>query len=158
MEDLNTLQNLVEVFADQIEDNDYEAIMNDKRMSSKRLGALLNAFNKAEIAPFDTLSKLEDIPWFAQELWDMRRYWIAGGLVRAWDSRQTFDWYITEGIAKVAYALGANVWYTDKGFYGSPDYMISWKSKDLLFSDEELEDFDPESFKDVQWEDSELYD
>ena len=158
MEDLNTLQNLVEVFADQIEDNDYEAIMNDKRMSSKRLGALLNALNKAEIAPFDALTKLDDIPWFAQQLWDMRRGWIRGYLARGWDVMQNFDWLTTEGIAKTAYALGASVWYTDKGFYGSPDYMIRWRTKDFLLNSEELEDYDPEDFKAVQWTDSELYD
>ena len=157
MEDLNTLQGLISTFVNQIEDNDYEAIMTDKRMSAKRLGALLNAFNKAEIAPFDALTKLGDIPWFAQQLWDMRRGWITGYLVRAWDSMQSFDWQTTEGIAKAAYALGAKVWYTDRGYYGSPDYMISWRTKDFLFNSEELEDYDPEDFKEVQWTDSELY-
>lgn len=158
MTELNNLQSLIETFASQIENGDYKAIMNDKRMNAKQLGALLSAFNKAEIRPFDTLSKLDDIPWFAQQLWDMKRRWTAGYLVRAWDSMQNFDWQTTEGIAKVAYALGANVWYTDTGYYGSPDYMISWKSKDDLFNSEELEDYNPSDFKVVKWTNSDLYD
>lgn len=35
--------------------------------------------------------------------------------------------------------------------------MISWRTKDFLFNSEELEDYDPEDFKEIQWTDSELY-
>ena len=160
MIDLNTLQGLISAFANQIEDNDYEAIMSDKRMSAKRLGVLLNAFNEAGIAPFDALTKLNDIPWLAQQLWDMKRGWEDANLVRGWDANQSFDWQTTEGIAKAAYALGAGVWYTDIGYFGkeSPDYLISWKPMSVIAASENFEDYDPADFKPVQWTDSELYD
>ena len=154
------LQELIIKYENFIESNNYKAIMNDKEMTSKYLGILLKAFNEAEIKPFTTINETGDIPWFARELWNMKTGWVSGNLVRSWDPMQAFQWATTEGIAKAAYALGANVWYTDSGYYGKgyPDYLISWKPMSTLATCEILEDYDPSEFKAVQWTDSKLYD
>lgn len=131
--------------------------MSSKQVGSKQLGALLEAFAQAEIKPFDALSSMEDIFWFASEMRNLCRGWDSAIFVGNFDPHQNFTQEITEGIAKAAYVLGAGVWYTNQGYFGNPDYLISWKPKDLLFASEDLEDYDPADFKLVKWTDADLY-
>lgn len=157
-----TLEKLINKYADLIENNDYVSIMNDKEMESQSLGILLEALNKAGVRPFNTIDKLGDIYWFAKQLRGLKRGWENADFVRGWDPQQAFQWATTEGIAKAAYALGAYVWYTDIGYFGkgSPDYLISWKPMSVLATNEnfEIDGWDIQDFKAVQWTDSELYD
>ncbi len=161
MSQKETLEKLINRYAELIENNDYESIMNDKEMDSQSLGILLEAFNKAGVKPFNTLDRVGDISWFAKHLRDLRRGWESADFVRSWDPYQNFDWNTTEGIAKTAYALGAYVWYTDIGYFGkgSPDYLISWKPMSVLAANEnfEIDGWDIQDFKAVQWTDADLY-
>lgn len=151
------LRDLIDKYGDLIQDNDYRAIMNDPHINPRALGVLLEMFNKAQVKPFTTIDKVGDTLWFAHQLWDMKKHWISGESIRSWDTTGTWDWETVEGIAKAAYALGANVWFTENGFFGNKDYLISMMSGNALFCTEDWEDVDPNDFKEVHWTDKELF-
>lgn len=149
MEQIETLQNIIDGYKDLIDQNNYKAIMDDKNMNCDQLGVLLLALCEAEVEPFAVLKVVEDISWFVRQLWELHRRWMDAIFVGSPD--QDKDDII--GAAMVAYALGATVWYVPQ----VENYLVSWKTLSAIAASEEFEDYDPTQFKEIRWTDAELY-
>ena len=149
MKQIEALQNIITRYKPQLEENNYKAIMDDKNMNCEQLSILLLALCEAEVEPFTVLKAVDDVSWFVRQLWELHRRWMNAVFVGSPDQ----DEADIIGVAMVAYALGATVWYVPE----VRNYLVSWKTLSAVAASAEFEDYDPTQFKEMRWTDADLY-
>lgn len=124
-----------------------------RRLIGNLQASVIKALWEARIPPFDSLPlEIVDDILLAQTYHNIESGWEAAQLVKGMNPYDNWSDSEARAVAAAAQAVGLNVYYTDHGYWGGSDYLIT-RAQPIAKTLEEcegLEDYVPSDLNQVK--------